>query len=96
MSGAYLRGAYLSGAELSGAKFNWNSHELLSEVLHRETGDDYEKIAFSGAVCIHMEWCWNQWLEKSPKHLVDWALDVLAGYVMEGDDAPEVVRERVK
>ena len=96
LDGAILDGANLDGAILDGAMLNWNSHQLLSEILHRESGDDYQKIAFSGAIRIHKSWCWQKWLDNSPKEMVDWALDVLAKYVVEGDDAPDVVKERVK
>jgi len=91
LGGAYLGGADLGGADLGGAKLNWNSHQLLSELLHRAAGGDFIKISFAGAVRIHTEWCWERWQEETPADTWDWMLSVFSGYVTEGDTAPDVV-----
>lgn len=38
LSTADLSGANLRGANLSGANLNWNSHDLIAELLRREAG----------------------------------------------------------
>jgi uncharacterized protein YjbI with pentapeptide repeats len=95
LSGAYLSGAYLRGADLSGAIINWASHALIAEILRQAAGDDIEKRMFAGLVAISLDWCWKKFLSLTTP-MLDWALDVCAEYVREGDGAPDVLTERVK
>ena len=101
--------ANLVGANLVGATLNFNSHHLLAEILYRAAGDDLFKQALALLVRQHNEWCWERWLsDKAPHHIGptqwqtvivnnrEWALTELATWVQDGDNAPAVLRERVK
>ena len=87
-----LVSANLGGANLSGARLNWTSHDLLSAILFRAAGDDVEKRSLAGLVLVSRDWCWDEFLALEHP-LREWALGVLAGYVKDGDNAPECLRE---
>ena len=93
---ANLRDAKLSGAFLHGAKINWNSHDLIAEILKRAAGDDIQKRMLAGLILVSRDWCWKKFLALNGdlKPLREWALDELAKWVTEGDNSPEVLRER--
>jgi len=89
---AYLRDANLYGANLDGATINWLSHDLIAELLRKAAGDDVDKRKLVGLVLISRDWCWEQFLALDDP-LTDWALDVLAQYVRDGDNAPDALRQ---
>jgi hypothetical protein len=99
---ASLRGADLSGADLSGATISWQSHALISQLLLREADADpadpwcVQRRAFAGLIASSPDWCWDVWVAMRVPYprVTAWALDVLAAYVREDDDAPTVLRER--
>ena len=95
LRGADLRGAYLGGADLGGAKMNWQSRDILGEILRRAAGLDIGKRKVAGLVLISRDWCWSRFATLESDPLFDWALDTLAEYVQDGDDAPDIVRQRV-
>ena len=74
---------------------NWQSHDLLAELICRAAGDEIEKIKVAGLILICPEWCWSQFLELDEPRAA-WCLDELAKYVVDGDNAPDYVRKRVK
>ena len=105
LSGANLRGANLFGADLrdadlSGATINWQSHDLISELLLRAAGEDIERRKVAGLILVSRDWCWGKFLAiesgqiESGQH--EWALSVLRQYVKDGDDAPEILKGGVK
>ena len=91
-----LVGAKLGGAYLCGAKINWNSHELIAEILKRAAGDGIQKRMIAGLILVSRDWCWKKFLALNGdlKPLREWALDELAKWVTNGDNAPEVLRDR--
>ena len=93
LSDANLSGADLIGANLRGARLNWQSHDLLAYILWGASGDDIGKRKIAGLILVSRDWCWTQFLAID-EPLRDWALDELAKWVKDGDDAPECVRER--
>jgi hypothetical protein len=96
LTGAYLTGANLARANLTGAKIDWNSHDLVAEMLRREAGADVEKRKIAGLVLVSSDRCWNGWLELRADPLFGWALDTLAASVRPGDNAPQVLRRRAE
>jgi hypothetical protein len=97
LSGAYLgcadlRGAYLGCADLRGAYLNWQSHDMIAELLRRAAGDDIEKRKVTGLILVSRDWCWNNFVALSSDPLWQWAIDTLATYVIDGDNAPEILR----
>jgi hypothetical protein len=94
LEGANLGGARLGGANLGGAKLSWASHALMSEILWRAaTTQEQEHLA--GYVGRHTEMCWAAW-EMFEHPAREWAIDELAKWVKDGDDAPEFIRERAE
>ena len=98
LRGADLRGANLQCADLrrsdlrrvnlAGAKIDWQSHDLIAEILRLSAGDDWAKRQLAGGILISPDWCHDRWM--SLEHpLRDWAIGVLSEWVQEGDDAPE-------
>jgi uncharacterized protein YjbI with pentapeptide repeats len=86
---AYLRGAYLRGAYLRGADLNWQSHDLIAEILRQNSGGEISKLKVAGLILVCRENCWNDFMmiDDSEKR---WAIDTLKGYTIEG--TPERVR----
>ena len=58
---ANLEGADLECANLEGALINWQSHQLISEVLLRAAGDDMARRALAGLVRVSGDKCWDFW-----------------------------------
>jgi len=86
--GASLYGASLVGASLAGASLNWQSHDLLAELLRRAAGDDFAKRQLAGGILLSRELCWKEFLEMDHP-LKRWALGVLRSYVRPGDGSPK-------
>lgn len=95
LRGADLRGADLDGANLDGAKLNWQSHDLLAEILRRATGGDVAKRKIAGLVLISREFCWKDFFAMEDP-LREWALNELAKWVQPNDDAPAEIRRRAE
>lgn len=85
---ASLRWANLRGANLRGAKLNWQSHDMLAEILRTASGNDIEKAKVAGFVLISRGWCWKQFLATDDP-LMPWAIGVLREYITDGDDHPK-------
>ena len=90
LSWADLSGANLSGANLSGAKINWNSHQLISEILLRAAGDCPKKRMIAGLVRISTDWCWDK-ITKIKHPEKKWAVNELKKWVKGRDSAPEIL-----
>ena len=90
---ANLAYAYLNGAILTGAKMNWQSHDLIAELLRRKAGDDPARRSLVGLILVSKDWCWNQFLALQ-HHEREWALGVLREYAASDADAPEVIRTK--
>ena len=89
LSGADLRGADLSYANLNGVCVNWQSHDLIAEILRRAAEDDVSRRMLAGLVLVSRNWCWDTFLTLDiDPALRDWALTKLNKWVKEGDDAP--------
>jgi hypothetical protein len=100
LRGANFRGADLCGADLRGANFrdaklSWQSHDLLSEILRRDAGDDIAKLKIAGLILVLRDKCWDDFGEMAARDpLGEWALDALAEWVQDGGDAPQLLRDR--
>ena len=95
LDGANLDGANLRGANLGGANLDWQSHDLIAEILRRAAGANIEKRKVAGLILISRDWCWSDFLKLNDDSLFGWALDTLAAYVRDEDGAPDVLRGRV-
>ena len=95
LSRAYLRSADLRGANLSGALLNWQSHDLIAEILRCAADSDFEKRKIAGLVLISRDWCWNDFLRLHNEPLFSWAIDTLAAWVRPDDGAPEILHKQI-
>ena len=105
LSRANLYAANLYAADLSRAELNWNSHNLIAEILFRAAESDLLKQSFALLIRQHVDWCWNVWLADTAPRSIEqaqwdalvvanraWALSELAKWVKDGDNAPAAVR----
>ena len=97
---ADLYGANLGGANLEGITVNWTSHDLLAEILRRAAerdNDDYEKLMVAGLPLVTRSKCWDYYCALPLNDDVkEWAMNELAKWVKDGDDAPEEIREAAR
>ena len=89
---ADLRSADLRSANLRSAKINWNSHWLVTEILRRDAGEHLGKLAVAGVARLRDDLCWNELLALKMPY-TRWALGVLADWVQDDDNAPDVLRD---
>ena len=92
LSSANLYGANLSGADLSRAKINWQSHDLLAEILRLAAGADIQKRSVAGLILVSRDWCWKEFLALDHPEK-EWALTELAKWIQDGDRHPEILDE---
>jgi hypothetical protein len=90
---ANLIDAKLEGADLTGANLNWQSHDLIAEILRRAASDDIEKRKVAGLILVSRDWCWKEFLSLNDP-ITEWALDELAKWVQDGDNAPEMLKTK--
>ena len=75
--GANLIGANLIGANLIGAKINWQSHDLVAEILRAAAGDNLSRRSIAGLVLVSRDLCWDVWrTAEHPER--EWAIEVLS------------------
>jgi hypothetical protein len=93
LRGSDHRGSNLHRSDLRGATINWQSHDLIAELLHRAAGDDVDRRKVAGLVSISRDWCWGQFAALiATDPLGPWAIEVLREYVKDWDGAPEILR----
>ncbi len=79
-------------ADLSDAPIiNFNSHQLISEILLRAAGDNVDRRMVVGLIHISPDWCWEEFLGLTHPQR-QWALEELAKWVKDGDNAPEILK----
>ena len=92
LRGADLRYADLRRADLYGAKINWQSHDLLGEILQRQAST-LEQRSVAGVVSKSLDWCWKDFEREFSDAQKTWAVSVLKEYVHEDGDLPVVLKE---
>ena len=93
--GANLRWVNLFEANLTGVTMNWQSHQLISEILIRAAGDDLDRSSLAGLIRIRTDWCWDVWT-KLDHPARDWAIKELSKWVKDDDGAPEILQNSAK
>ncbi len=91
---ANLRYANLDHTCLRNATINWNSHDLISEILKR-SAKTTNQFMIVGLILIKWDWCWNHFYEE----IVDpetrnWIQTTLNMYVKEGDGHPVYISNK--
>jgi len=61
-------------AYLKGARMNWQSHDLIAELLRREAGEDIDRRSLAGLILLSRDWCWDRFLALSHPQR-EWALE---------------------
>ncbi len=95
--GADLRGAVLNGARLGGALCDWRWSGIPAELLRQRQGESAGDSRLVVALAFHDDrapWSWLKLLAGRGT-VTDWALGVLADWVRDGDNAPEMLRSLV-
>jgi hypothetical protein len=90
---AKLDGANLIGAKLEGATLNWQSHDLIAEILRRAAGDDAEKRKIAGLILVSRDWCWEEFLSLNDP-MTEWALKELSVWAEGDTNTPEIFRTK--
>ena len=90
LDGANLGGASLYRANLDGANLNWQSHDLLAEVLRRAAGDNVDRRMVAGLLLVSRDWCWSRFLEADHPER-EWAMGILSGLAKGNEDAPKIL-----
>lgn len=93
LSGASFVNAYLYTADLRCARLNWNSNDLIAELLRRAAETDLLKQQLAGLVLICRDRPWDK-LIRWFNFDTSWAIDELALWVKEGDNVPEILKQR--
>jgi len=95
LRGADLSSANLSSANLSDITFNYQSHQLISEVLIRAKTNHAQGM-FAAYVAVRPDMCWGDWLKEfADDTRLEWALRELSKWHKDGDNAPECVLKYV-
>ncbi len=92
--GADLRGTILTGARLEEALCDWRWGAIPAELLRQRQGASAEGTRLVVALAFHDDpgpWNWLTLLVGDDQ-LADWALGILAGWVRDGDNAPDLLR----
>jgi Pentapeptide repeats (8 copies) len=92
--GADLRGAILTCARLEGALCDWRWSAIPAELLRQQRSQSAEGSRLVVALAFHEDpgpWSWLKLLAGYDR-LTDWALGTLAGWVRDGDNAPDLLR----
>jgi uncharacterized protein YjbI with pentapeptide repeats len=92
--GADLRGTILTGARLEDTLCDWRWGAIPAELLRQQHGPSAEGSRLVVALAFHDDpgpWSWLK-LFAGHGHVADWALGVLAGWVRDGDNAPDLLR----
>lgn len=104
MSGAILSFADfffcdLRSVNFTGARISWNSHDIIAEILRRESNNDHEKLKVAGYILVNRDKCWteyganyNSYFLLDDRVLMDWAIKTLKNYItVEDDSVPDLV-----
>ena len=91
LRGANLQEANLRRADLTDIAMNWQSHQLISEILIRAACDDLDRCSLAGLIRIRTDWCWDVWttLDHPAR---EWAIEELSKWVKDDDGAPEALK----
>jgi uncharacterized protein YjbI with pentapeptide repeats len=80
---ADLRGANLHDVHLYATQLNWNSRELIAEILRQAAGFDLTKLGLAGIILLQTKWCWGDFMSvELPAK--EWGLSVLAKWPDKG------------
>ena len=77
--GASLRGADLEGACFNRAHINWQSHDLIAEILRQAAGSNISRRGVAGIILLSPELCWKDFLQLEHCEKA-WAVETLMNF----------------
>ena len=96
LSGANLFRADLSSANLSSAILNWNSRELVSQILLQKA-KSYSQKAFASFVFTQKSSCWDDFdsiIKENCPELFDWVVGSLKPYItISKENLPKILKQ---
>lgn len=91
LTGASFVNAYLPTCKLDGAVLNWESHDLVAEVLRRAARSDISR-SIAGLFLVSREMSIVDIFDFVVPGM-NWALNECMRWLREGDNAPAILRE---
>ena len=100
LTGASFVNAYLYTANLDDVTLNWDSHDLVVEILRRYCKGNEWKLRVSGAILMDRL---DGWYDRLPwycgpgedgDNMLEWTLAMLELHVKDGDNAPAMLKDR--
>jgi hypothetical protein len=91
LQGANLQGARLHGADLHYANLNWNSCDLIAEILKRAARSIGQRM-IAELILTSRDWCWKDFLKLDHPDK-EWASEELRKWTKEGDNSPEELKK---
>src|SRR5579863_9221963 len=93
---ANLYNADLYNVKLDNTVINWQSHDLLAEILRQNAKEEVE-FAMAGHILIRRDLCWDKlflstWITQDN---LDWALKTFSKYIIEIDSHPKILDKYV-
>ncbi|HLX53525.1 MAG TPA: pentapeptide repeat-containing protein [Aquella sp.] len=93
---ANLYNADLHNVKLDNTVINWQSHDLLAEILRQNAKEEVE-FAMAGHILIRRDLCWDKlflstWITQDN---LDWALKTFSKYIIEIDSHPKILDKYV-
>lgn len=94
LEGADLRDANLEGANLRYTNLediiiNWNSHDLIAEILRQEAKEDLNKRSLAGLILVSRDLCWKDFLGMEHPEK-EWSLETLKKYETDDNKMPAI------
>lgn len=90
--------ATLIDANFEGANINWQSHDLLSEIL-RQHALTTEQLKIAGLLLVSRHQCWNGLLQlakaEADQENVEWAKRTLLKFALKDSECPPLMLQRL-
>ncbi len=83
-----LSGANLSRADLRKANLNWQSHELIAEIL-RQAATTTNHRCIAGLILVSPDWCWDRFSEELSTTQKNWARSILNKFANDDNPPPK-------
>jgi uncharacterized protein YjbI with pentapeptide repeats len=92
LTGANFERADLRGARFDGALLDWNARDVVVEILRQASGDDFDKLHFTGLILLRRDWTWNR-LRALQHPMEHFLLASLHPLIRDDDNAPLWLRD---
>jgi uncharacterized protein YjbI with pentapeptide repeats len=86
---ANLHNANLHNANLFDITMNWQSHDLIAEILRQHAGENLRHRMLAGLVKQSYDWCWGRLASELYEADKTWCRSVLTPFIKGDDEVPE-------